>query len=60
MRQRRIVYFETHKQQAGGAETYCNLCPRFMNVGLILDVTPQIDEKGNIILSVHPDYVNQR
>jgi MSHA biogenesis protein MshL len=28
--------------------------PKFIDVGLTLDVTPQIDDSGNIILNVHP------
>ena len=49
-----LVYFE--EQQSGGTETIATYSPRFMNVGVVLDVIPQIDEKGNIILSIHPVY----
>jgi len=49
-----LVYFE--EQQSGGTETIATFSPRFMNTGVILDVIPQIDGNGNIILSIHPVY----
>ena len=51
------VYFETTQtaNSAGGAANpTITSTAKFIDVGLTLDVTPQIDDKGNIILSVHP------
>ena len=52
------VYFETISKPAQYTRQLQNptitATPKFVDVGLTLDVTPQIDDKGNIILSVHP------
>jgi len=47
------VYFDVDKDVTNGvvALTYT---PKFIDVGLTLDVTPQIDDRDNIILNVHP------
>ncbi len=50
------VYFEEQQSSTGGAATVATYSPRFMNVGVVLDVIPQIDNEGNIILSLHPIY----
>lgn len=51
------VYFdEALAYTSGSATPVATYTPKFMNVGIVLDVTPQIDENGNIILSVHPVY----
>jgi len=51
------VYFEEQQSPTGGvAGTIATYSPRFMNVGVVLDVIPQIDNEGNIILSLHPIY----
>jgi MSHA type pilus biogenesis protein MshL len=51
------VYFdESLAYTSGSATPVATYTPKFMNVGIVLDVTPQIDENGNIILSVHPVY----
>ena len=51
------VYFdESLAYTSGSATPVATYTPKFMNVGIVLDVTPQIDEDGNIILSVHPVY----
>lgn len=49
------VYFETEQTtNTGAANPTITSTAKFVDVGLTLDVTPQIDDKGNIILSVHP------
>jgi MSHA biogenesis protein MshL len=50
------VYFETTQtaDSSGAANPTVTSTAKFIDVGLTLDVTPQIDDKGNIILSVHP------
>ena len=49
------VYFETQQTtNTGAANPTITSTAKFIDVGLTLDVTPQIDDKGNIILSVHP------
>jgi len=50
------VYFETTQTAAstGAANPTITATAKFVDVGLTLDVTPQVDDKGNIILSVHP------
>jgi len=49
------VYFE--EQQTPGAlgvSSTVTYSPRFINVGLILDVIPQIDNAGSIVLNIRP------
>ncbi len=49
------VYFETTQtNQQGAANPTVTATAKFVDVGLTLDVMPQIDDKGNIILNVHP------
>jgi MSHA biogenesis protein MshL len=49
------VYFETQQTaNTGAANPTITSTAKFIDVGLTLDVTPQVDDKGNIILSVHP------
>ncbi len=51
------VYFDESLAYSGSTTTpIATYTPKFMNVGIVLDVIPQIDENGNIILSVHPVY----
>jgi MSHA type pilus biogenesis protein MshL len=51
------VYFEESQSSTGGvAGTIATYSPRFVNIGVVLDVIPQIDNEGNIILSIHPIY----
>ncbi|OPY79702.1 MAG: Type IV pilus biogenesis and competence protein PilQ precursor [Syntrophorhabdus sp. PtaU1.Bin058] len=50
------VYFEEQQSSTGGAATIATYSPRFMNVGIVLDVIPQIDNESNIILGIHPIY----
>jgi MSHA biogenesis protein MshL len=48
------VYFEETQSTGTGSSGLATYTPRFMTIGLILDVTPQIDNVGNIMLSIHP------
>lgn len=51
------VYFDESLAYSGGSSTpVATYTPKFLNVGVVLDVTPQIDENNNIILSIHPVY----
>ncbi|OPY78927.1 MAG: Type IV pilus biogenesis and competence protein PilQ precursor [Syntrophorhabdus sp. PtaU1.Bin153] len=48
------VYFEEQQSTTGTTNILATYTPRFITVGLVLDVTPQIDGSGNIILNIHP------
>jgi len=49
------VYFDVQQNTGTGGSTATVIyTPKFINVGLILDVIPQIDDAGNIILNIHP------
>jgi MSHA biogenesis protein MshL len=49
------VYFDVQNTQVSGVvQNSISYTPRFIVVGLILDVMAQIDNKGYIILNVHP------
>lgn len=48
------VYFETKQTDNFGGAPTVTATAKFIDVGLTLDVMPQIDDKGNIILNVHP------
>jgi len=47
------VYFE-YSSTTGTTATTAGYTTKFVTVGLILDVTPQIDSHGNIIMNIHP------
>jgi len=52
---RQDVYFDEQQSVTGGiGGTLATYTPKFITVGLILDVTPQIDNNGNIVLNIHP------
>lgn len=52
---RQDVYFEEQQSNYGySGGTLATYTPKFITVGLILDVTPQIDGNGNIVLNIHP------
>jgi MSHA biogenesis protein MshL len=48
------VYFEEQQTTTGGIGALATYTPRFITIGLVLDVIPQIDDSGNILLNVHP------
>ncbi|MBA4416321.1 MAG: hypothetical protein C0392_00195 [Syntrophus sp. (in: bacteria)] len=57
---RQDVYFDVQQSTSSGTTTpTVTYTPRFINVGLILDVIPQIDDAGNIILNIHPMLTNK-
>ena len=58
---RQDVYFDVQQSTAtsGGATPTVTYTPRFINIGLMLDVIPQIDDAGNIILNIHPMLTNK-
>lgn len=51
---RQDVYFDEQQSVGAVSTTLATYTPRFITVGLILDVTPQIDSSGNIVLNIHP------
>lgn len=52
---RQDVYFEIQQQQGGGSSNNTTTATaKFLTVGLILDVLPQIDNDGNILMYIHP------
>jgi len=51
---RQDVYFDEQQSVGAVSTTLATYTPRFITVGLILDVTPQIDNNGNIVLNIHP------
>jgi len=54
--QQEVYFDESLAYTAGVATPVATYTPRFLNVGVVLDVTPQIDGNSNIILSIHPVY----
>ncbi len=54
------VYFDVQQSTStGGSTPTVTYTPKFINVGLILDVIPQIDDVGNVILNIHPMLTNK-
>ena len=51
---REDVAFETTTVVASGSPATTSTAIRYVTIGIMLDVTPQMDEKGNIILNIHP------
>jgi MSHA biogenesis protein MshL len=51
---RQDVYFVGTTATGGAGPAISTYTPTFMTVGLILDVIPQIDNNGNVILNIHP------
>ncbi len=52
---RQDVYFEQQQSSGSvGAGNIVTFTPKFITEGLILDVIPQIDDEGNILLNIHP------
>jgi MSHA biogenesis protein MshL len=58
---RQDVYFDVQQSTSTGVSAVPTVTytPKFINVGLILDVIPQIDDAGNIILNIHPMLTNK-
>ncbi len=48
-----LVYFDS-QQSGAGSTAIATYTTQFVNIGIILDVTPQIDDRGNIVLAIHP------
>jgi len=48
------VFFESTTTVTAGAPATTTTTPRYVTVGLVLDVVPQIDEHGNITMNIHP------
>jgi MSHA biogenesis protein MshL len=46
------VYFDV--TTAAGTPPITTATPKYITIGLILDVTPQIDDDGTIIMDIHP------
>jgi len=51
---RQDVYFDEQQSVGAVSTTLATYTPKFITVGLMLDVTPQIDNNGNIVLNIHP------
>jgi len=47
------VYFD-YSSTSTTSTTTAGFTTKFVTVGLILDVTPQIDSNGNILMNIHP------
>ena len=48
------VSFETTTVVASGSPATTSTVTKYVTIGVMLDVTPQVDDKGNIILNIHP------
>ncbi len=48
------VFFESTTTVTVGAPATTTTTPRYVTVGLILDVTPHIDREGYITMNIHP------
>ncbi|MHB8109373.1 MAG: secretin and TonB N-terminal domain-containing protein [Syntrophorhabdaceae bacterium] len=51
-----LVYFDSQQSTAAGGAPLATFTTQFVNIGIILDVIPQIDDKNNIVLNIHPAY----
>ena len=51
---REDVYWERDTVSAGDGQTIGTSTPRWITVGILLKVTPQIDSNGSIIMDIHP------
>jgi MSHA biogenesis protein MshL len=52
------VYFDV--TVAAGTPPITTATPKYITIGVILDVTPQIDSEGNIILDIHPSVTERQ
>lgn len=48
------VFFESTTVVAAGAPATTTTTPKYVTVGLILDVTPYVDAEGGITMNIHP------
>lgn len=48
------VFFEATTTVTAGAPPTTSVTPRYVTIGLILDVIPHIDSDGNITMNIHP------
>jgi MSHA biogenesis protein MshL len=51
---REDVAFETTTLVTSGSPATTSTAIKYVTIGIMLDVTPQVDDKGNIILNIHP------
>ncbi len=52
------VYFDV--TVAAGTPPITTATPKYITIGVILDVTPQIDSDGNIIMDIHPSVTERQ
>ncbi len=48
------VFFETTTTVTSGSPAVTTQSPKYVTIGLVLDVVPQIDNLGNIVMNIHP------
>jgi MSHA type pilus biogenesis protein MshL len=48
------VFFETTTTVSSGGPPVTTQTPKYVTIGLVLDVVPQIDNLGNIVMNIHP------
>jgi len=48
------VFFETTTTISTGGPPVTTSTPKYVTIGLVLDVVPQIDNLGNIVMNIHP------
>ncbi|MCX5811455.1 MAG: secretin N-terminal domain-containing protein [Proteobacteria bacterium] len=48
------VFFETTTTVTSGSPAVTTQTPKYVTIGLVLDVVPQIDNQGNIVMNIHP------
>lgn len=51
---REDVFFEVTTSRTAGQPETTTATPRYITVGVVLAVTPQIDSEGKIIMNIHP------
>lgn len=51
---REDVFFEVTTSRTVGQPEETTATPRYVTVGMVLAVTPQIDKEGQIIMNIHP------
>lgn len=53
------VYFEITISTSTGGPPIITATPRVVTIGVVLDVTPQIDAEGNILLDIQPSVTEE-